>query len=118
MVFEMIATLLVLALAFSNPVGTAQSPGHARANHVFNYVVVIVMENHGLSDIINSPSAPFMNQLATSYGLAANYTAIDHPSLPNYLALISGQNFSSWSVKDCSLVQTAPLGLHPTLWTV
>ena len=111
----MIATLLVLALAFSNPVGTAQSPGHARANHVFNYVVVIVMENHGLSDIINSPSAPFMNQLATSYGLAANYTAIDHPSLPNYLALISGQNFSSWSVKDCSPGPDCTAGSAPNL---
>lgn len=94
-------TVLVLALAFSNSLGPT-TVGDAHANHPFNYVVVIVMENQGLGDIINNPSAPFLNQLASSYALAANYTAINHPSLPNYLSLISGQDFASWSKADCS----------------
>jgi len=67
----------------------------AFASNAFNYVLVIVMENHGLHDIINNPLAPFMNQLALTYALAINYTAINHPSLPNYLGLISGQDFAS-----------------------
>ena len=94
-------TVLVLALAFSNSLGPTTT-GEAHANHPFNYVVVIVMENQGLGDIINNPSAPFMNQLAASYPLATNYTAINHPSLPNYLSLISGQDFASWSKADCN----------------
>ncbi len=82
----MLLTVLVLALALSNPVGAGPPSGRALANHPFNYVLVIVMENHGLRDIINNPAAPFMNELASTYALATNYTAINHPSLPNYLA--------------------------------
>jgi acid phosphatase len=96
-------TVLVLALAFSNSLGpTTTSVTNAHANHPFNYVVVIVMENQGLGDIINNPSTPFLNQLASSYALATNYTAVNHPSLPNYLSLISGQDFGSWSKGDCN----------------
>jgi phosphatidylinositol-3-phosphatase len=98
----MFFTLLVLALALSNPVAATQTMNHEDATHAFNYVVVITLENQGIADIINSSMAPFMNQLASSYGLATNYTGIDHPSLPNYLALVSGQSFSSWSKADCS----------------
>jgi hypothetical protein len=93
-------TVLVLALAFSNSIGSTTTGMQANANHPFNYVVVIVMENQGLGDIINNPSAPFMNQLASSYSLATNYTAVNHPSLPNYLSMISGQDFASWSKTD------------------
>src|SRR6266568_4230255 len=95
-------TVLVLALAFSNSLGPTTAGLHDQANHPFNYVVVVVMENQGFGDIINNPSALFMNQLASSYALATNYTAVNHPSLPNYLSLISGQDFASWSTTDCS----------------
>ena len=98
----MFFTLLVLALALSNPVAATQTVSHENATHAFNYVVVITLENQGIANIINSSLAPFMNQLASSYGLATNYTGIDHPSLPNYLALVSSQSFSSWSKADCS----------------
>src|SRR6266705_5827159 len=74
----------------------------APANHPFNYIVTILMENHDLSEIIGSSSAPFMNQLASSWSLATGYSAANHPSLPNYLSLISGQDFASWSKSDCS----------------
>lgn len=111
----MIVTMLVLALALSNPVAATQTAGHVDVNRAFNYVVVIVMENHGLRDVINVSSAPFMNQLASSYGLAVNYTAIDHPSLPNYLGLISGQDFSSWSSSDCSPRAGCSAGSAPNL---
>ncbi|OLE70368.1 hypothetical protein AUF78_06970 [archaeon 13_1_20CM_2_51_12] len=95
-------TVLVLALAFSNSLGPTTPGTEVHANHPFNYVVVIVMENQGLGDIINNTSAPFMNQLASSYAVAINYTAVNHPSLPNYLSLISGQDFASWSKADCN----------------
>ncbi len=71
-------TVLVLALAFSNSLGSTTAGLHDLANHPFNYVVVIVMENQGFGDIINNPSALFMNQLASSYALATNYTAVSN----------------------------------------
>jgi hypothetical protein len=51
------------------------------------------MENHSFGQIIGNTGAPFINDLAASYGLAANYTSVAHPSLPNYLALTGGSTF-------------------------
>ena len=48
------------------------------------------MENHSASQIVGNPSAPYINSLAKSCGLATDYTAISHPSLPNYIAATSG----------------------------
>src|SRR5207237_3606757 len=45
---------------------------------------------------------PSLYQLVAPYALATNYTAVNHPSLPNYLSLVSGQDFASWSKADCS----------------
>ena len=48
------------------------------------------MENKNYSSIVGSSSAPYENQIAQQCGLATNYHAITHPSLPNYIALVSG----------------------------
>jgi phospholipase C len=50
----------------------------------------IVMENKNYSSIVGSSSAPYENQIAQRCGLATNYHAISHPSLPNYIALVAG----------------------------
>jgi len=50
------------------------------------------MENYGYSQIVGNSSAPYINSLINSYGVAANYFATDHPSQPNYLELTSGTN--------------------------
>jgi phospholipase C len=50
-----------------------------------------VFENHDYREIIGSPNAPYFNSLVTRYGLATNYfDSGTHPSLPNYLTMISG----------------------------
>ena len=73
----------------------------------FDHIFVIIMENHSASQIIGSADAPFISELAAGYGLAANYTAISHPSLPNYLALTGGSTFGlSTDCTDC--FQNAP----------
>lgn len=59
----------------------------------FQYIFVIVMENSGYEDIIGSPSAPRINELAQQYGLATNYWGVAHPSEPNYIAMIGGDTF-------------------------
>jgi hypothetical protein len=58
-----------------------------------DHVFVIVMENHGYSQIIGNPSAPFTNQYAKSANSASNYFAIGHPSSTNYLEIVGGSNF-------------------------
>lgn len=56
----------------------------------FAHVFVILMENEEATSIIGNGAAPYINGLASQYGLASNYTAVSHPSEPNYLALWSG----------------------------
>ena len=50
------------------------------------------MENENFGSIVGSSSAPYINSLASTYGVATNYSAISHPSLPNYIALTSGSD--------------------------
>src|SRR6266566_1830864 len=97
----MFLPLLFVSLALGAPMNVVL-PASASDSHAFNYIVTILMENHDLSEIIGSASAPFMNQLASSWSLATGYSAVNHPSLPNYLSLVSGQDFASWSASDCS----------------
>jgi hypothetical protein len=57
----------------------------------WEHVVWIWFENHDYGQIVGSPDAPFMNRtLARTCGLATNYHALAHPSLPNYIAATSG----------------------------
>lgn len=58
------------------------------------HVFLIVMENHSYDEALGGE---FTASLAAKYRLASNYHAISHPSVPNYLALTSGQ---TWSVHD------------------
>jgi hypothetical protein len=62
----------------------------ARRSHTIRHVVWILMENKDYSSVIGSGAASYINGLARRYGLATNYSAISHPSLPNYIALTSG----------------------------
>jgi acid phosphatase len=66
----------------------------------FSHVFVIVMENQEYGTIIGNSAAPYINGLAHSYGLATQYFAVSHPSLPNYLALTAGSTFGITS--DCT----------------
>lgn len=55
------------------------------------------MENESYDQVIGSRSAPFLNRLAAACGLATDYSAISHPSLPNYIAATSGND---WGISD------------------
>ena len=73
----------------------------------FDHIFVVIMENHGYDEIIGSADAPYLNQLATQCGVAANYTSVAHPSLPNYLALTGGDTYGvTTDCTDC--FQSAP----------
>jgi hypothetical protein len=66
----------------------------------FTHVVVVVFENHEVSSIGGNPDAPTFNALARRYATLTDYTAVTHPSLPNYLALVSGSTQGITS--DCT----------------
>jgi hypothetical protein len=50
----------------------------------FGHVFVVVEENANFSDVVANPAMPYLNGLANQNGLAANYFANAHPSIPNY----------------------------------
>jgi hypothetical protein len=79
------SVLASTAFAAEGPVPTGVPP----LSHVF----LIMMENHGYSQIINNPNAPYTNYLAGAASLATNYFAVGHPSLTNYLEVVGGSNF-------------------------
>ncbi len=54
------------------------------------HIVVVVFENHERSSILDSRSAPTITSLADRFAQATSYHGVAHPSLPNYLALVSG----------------------------
>ena len=45
-----------------------------------DHVFVIMMENHGYSQIVGNPNAPFINEYIKKVNLATNYYAVAHPS--------------------------------------
>jgi hypothetical protein len=61
------------------------------------HIFVIMLENHSKSSVIDDANAPYITSLAHSGAMAANYYGVTHPSLPNYVAAISGSN---WFVND------------------
>jgi hypothetical protein len=67
------------------PCGTRTGPPATYA-----HVIWIWMENHSADQIVGNRSAKYINSLVKNCGLASNYTAIAHPSLPNYIAATSG----------------------------
>src|SRR5262245_42768760 len=100
---RLLALAVTLALAVGMPAARAQNnqgqdnQGHnqgrvPRLDHVF----VIVLENHnsfdsfGSNGIIGNPQAPNITALWNTYNVATNYNGVWHPSLPNYVAMITG----------------------------
>jgi acid phosphatase len=51
---------------------------------------VVVEENASFSAVIGNPAMPYLNGLATQYGLATEYYANTHPSIGNYFMLTVG----------------------------
>jgi acid phosphatase len=67
----------------------------------FARVFVIIFENHEFNQIIGNTAAPYINSLARQYGLATAYTAVAHPSLPNYMALTGGATAFTTDCAGC-----------------
>ena len=79
------ALLVLLAAGCASP-----RPATSVRDRAITRVIVVVEENHSIGQIIGSPQAPFLNRLAAKGTLLTSYFAITHPSLPNYIAMVSG----------------------------
>jgi len=60
------------------------------------------MENTSFSQVLHNRDTPYIQSLASRYGLAADYFGVTHASLPNYLAATSG---STWGTNSDDTTQ-------------
>ena len=88
--------VVVLLAALAVLAATAPQADAARVPRL-KHVWVFVLENHSYNEIIGNPDVPYLNHLARRHGVATQYYAVAHPSLPNYLAMISGSTHSCTS---------------------
>jgi phospholipase C len=79
----------------------------------FGHVVVIVFENKAPAAVLGNPAAPTFNRLASRNAVLSRYSSITHPSLPNYLALVSGSTHGIRS--DCTTCLVSGPSLADTL---
>jgi hypothetical protein len=95
------------ALALAGCVGqAAMTPPPPASSVRFGHVFIVVEENANYSDVIANPAMPYLNSLANQYGLATNYFADAHPSIPNYFELTTGQILT---LLDASTPQLFPV---------
>lgn len=66
---------------------TTSSGSVPPSSHVF----LVMEENHSYSSVIGSSAMPYLNSLASKYGLVTQYFANTHPSIGNYFMLTAGQ---------------------------
>jgi hypothetical protein len=90
-------------------------PGAARAQRIipeFRHVIVVVFENKERDSVLGRPDARTFNRMGSRYATLGRYYGVTHPSLPNYLALVSGSthgittNCTSCVVRGRSLAGT------------
>jgi hypothetical protein len=100
--------LLCLLMLFACRLFAAEGAVPSGVPHL-DHVFVIVMENHGYSQIVGNSNAPFANWYLNHANSATNYFAIGHPSLTNYLEIVAGSNFGvrsdnnpDWHNASCS----------------
>jgi hypothetical protein len=86
--------------ALLSALALAASAGLRPSVPAFRHVVVVVFENREQSQILGNASAPTFDALGREYAVLSHYTGVSHPSLPNYLALVSGSTHGL--ERDCT----------------
>jgi PKD repeat protein len=105
MLFAITCVLVIAACAPRNLPSRSPAPAikaSAASGNYFDYVVVIVMENHAICDIVTycGGAAPYETELANASGLATNYHACEGHSLADYLCLTGASTFGCMSNPD------------------
>jgi len=89
---KLAALAVIAAIAAASCAAATRSAPVTETRSVprFSHVILIVFENHEVGEVLGNSGAPTFNRLASRYSTISQYTAVAHPSLPNYLALVSG----------------------------
>jgi phosphatidylinositol-3-phosphatase len=77
------------------PTPTPTPSVKAEPDNTVTKVLVFIEENHSLAQM--QEGMPYAFDLAGKFGYAANFSAIRHPSLPNYIAIAGG---SAYGIKS------------------
>jgi hypothetical protein len=91
-VASVLVVVAALGIAWGGPGG--ESAGEAAAATVTRHpkkVLVVIEENHSYGQM--RAGMPYLFRLSKKYGYATHWSAITHPSLPNYLAISGGSTF-------------------------
>jgi len=98
-----LALVLLGALSLAAPAAHAAG-GIPSWDHIFT----IVMENRNYGELVGNAQAPYFNSLIPQGGMATNFTAVAHPSLPDYMALVGGTTFGiTTDCTDCFVTATS-----------
>ncbi len=99
------------ALALSVTAAASAAPAHPQSHSEgrqdggnLDRIFVIMLENHSQSSVIDDPNAPYLTSLAHTYSMADHYYGVTHPSMPNYIASIAGDNFGLQDDNDQNVV--------------
>ena len=111
--FALVATVASAILIFGGASAAAETGRTARRSPAFDRVVLVVFENKEFGQVLGSTQAPTFDALASRYALLSNYHGVAHPSLPNYLALVSGS--TQGITDDCTSCSVAATNLADTL---
>ena len=85
--------IYVASLVLVAALGVLPAFAKDSGSKTFDHVYVIVLENYGFDDALYNGPSPFLRGLSRAQGLATYYFGVTHPSLPNYLAMIAGDEF-------------------------
>src|SRR5712692_7642547 len=80
--------LTVLSLGTVSAASFLHTAPAALSGKYFDHSVTILMENNDLPSVLSQGT--FQASLASQYTLSTGYSAVSHPSEPNYSAMISG----------------------------
>jgi len=106
-----VAAFVTLLFALAGCAGGAANvapptPTPGQTNPQFGHVFIVVEENASYPDVIGNSSMPYFNSLANKWGLATNYYANLHPSIPNYFEMTVGKTLT---VNDSETPKSFPV---------
>ena len=84
----------------AQPSTVSQQPSSSQGSY-FDHVLVIMLENEGISDICggnpppcNGANTPYLSSLANSNGISQQYLSLIGTSQPNYVGILGGSIFT------------------------
>lgn len=69
-----------------------------------SHVFIVLEENHSYSSVIGNSAMPYLNSLASKYGLATQSYANTHPSIGNYFELTAGDLITTANDSLCNSI--------------